>query len=369
MKFTTTREALLAPLQRVSGVIEKRQTLPVLSNVLMELDGGKLTLTGTDLEIQMTASATVDTEQAGSVTLPAKKLLDIVRLLPDGAPVSVELNGGGQDTRALVKSGRSRYQLGTLPADSYPAFDGGSMKDSVTIDGQLLKRALGLTQFAMAISDVRYYLNGMLLDVNGKAFKCVSSDGHRLALYTTYLDENPGSDRQCILPRKGVLELVKLLKEVPDPVTMLFGDNVFGLETPGFGFTAKLIDGRFPDINRVMPRDMAHQITVNTANLKDALNRVSVMSESRASGLEMQVDENGIKLSMALNNEDAQEFVDCQLEGGNVSIGMNPSYLLEAINAVETETITLSLPATLNACLIEQPGNAEAKYLVMPMKL
>ncbi len=367
MKFKATREALIGPLQRVSGVIEKRQTLPILAHVLMQVDSaGRMKLTGTDLEIQMTAEAHVETVEHGDITLPARKLLDVCRLLPDGAMVTLDI----RDEKAILTSGRSRYSMATMPADNYPAFDGGNVDFSATVPAKLLKRAIEKTQHAMAIADVRYYLNGLLIDFDGQTLRLVSSDGHRLALYEDAIDAGEKTDaRQAILPRKGVLELFKLLKDVDEPVTLNFSPNTIGMETDEFGFSAKLIEGRFPDFNRVMPRDFANTLTVDTMTIRSALARVAVLTEGKIKGISLAVKNGVMTLQANAGHDDALEELDVVLEGDGLEVGFNATYLLDSLSQIESGTVTLAFPAAANACLIQQPGDGHFKAIAMPMKL
>ena len=251
MHFVISREALLKPLQMVSGVVERRQTLPVLSNVLMVLDGSELSLTGTDLEVELIGRVPVDqAHEAGAVTVPARKLLDICKSLADDANVEFSLS----DNKLTLKSGRSRYTLTTLPASEFPSVDEEPDTFSLSISQAKLHELLESTSFAMAQQDVRYYLNGMLFEVAPDFLRVVATDGHRLAMETLNMD-NPINDvQQLILPRKGILELSRLLGDEQGEITLTFGQNHIRAKVPAVTFTSKLVDGKFPDYNRVLPK-------------------------------------------------------------------------------------------------------------------
>ena len=366
MKFTIARETLLTPLQQVIGVVEKRQTLPILSNVLLKLTDGQLELTGTDLEVQLVTRTTVETGDAGAVTVPARKLLDICRLLPDKSVVSVEC----KDDRFAIRCGGSRFNLATLPADNYPEFDTGTSELEVAVPAATLRRALEKTTFAMAQQDVRYYLNGLLLDLDGRMLRTVASDGHRLAVFEETL-EIEGEGRQIIVPRKGVLELARLLGEGAETVTVRIAPNTVRVNLGAVSFAAKLIEGRFPDFQRVMPRDLARVMLIDKDIFKGALTRVSVLSNEKYKSIGMEVDEEAVMSLKAQNpeHEEAEERVPVALEGGGLSVGFNAAYLLDAINNVGSAQVRLSFTESANSCLIEDCEDSHFKFIVMPMRL
>jgi DNA polymerase-3 subunit beta len=367
MKFTIARETLLTPLQQVIGVIEKRQTLPILSNVLLKLADGQLELTGTDLEVQLVTRTTVETGGDGAVTVPARKLLDICRLLPDKSTISVEC----REDRFAIRCGSSRFNLSTLPADNYPEFDTGTSELEVAVPAASLSRALEKTTFAMAQQDVRYYLNGLLLDLDGRMLRTVASDGHRLAVFESPLELDADSGRQIIIPRKGVLELGRLLGEGEETVTVQIAPNTVRVNLGAVSFAAKLIEGRFPDFQRVMPRDLARVIWVDKDIFKAALTRVSVLSNEKYKSIAMEVDEEAVMSLKAQNpeHEEAEERVPVQLEGAGLSVGFNAAYLLDAINNVDSARVRLSFTENANSCLIEDSEDSRFKFIVMPMRL
>jgi len=367
MKFTITRENLLTPLQQVVGVVERRQTLPILSNVLLKLSDESLELTGTDLEVQLVTKAAVEGGDPGAVTVPARKFLDICRLLPDRSMVNIEC----RQEKFAIRCGSSRFNLSTLPAENYPEFDAGTPEVEVSVPRNCLRRALEKTVFAMAQQDVRYYLNGLLLDLGGQVLRAVSSDGHRLAFFEATLETGPVESRQIIVPRKGVLELNRLLGEGEDAVSIQIAPNNLRVDLGAVSFAAKLIEGRFPDYQRVMPRELTRVVLVDKAAFKGALTRVSVLSNEKYRGVSMEVGADGAMCLKAQNpeHEEAEERFPVELEGEDISVGFNASYLLDAINNVDSERVKLSFTESGNSCLIEDCEDGQFKFIVMPMRL
>ncbi|MGX2038634.1 DNA polymerase III subunit beta [Methylocaldum sp. MU1018] len=367
MKFAITRESLLTPLQQVVGVIERRQTLPILSNVLLKLSDGTLEFTGTDLEVQLITKTEVEGGDPGAVTVPARKFLDICRLLPERSVVNVDW----RQEKFVIQCGSSRFNLSTLPADSYPEFDAGTPEVEVAVPRNYLRRALEKTVFAMAQQDVRYYLNGLLLDLSGQMLRAVSSDGHRLAFFEQPLEGDSGESRQIIVPRKGVLELNRLLGDGEDPVTVQIAPNNLRVDLGAVSFAAKLIEGRFPDYQRVMPRELTRVVLTDKAAFKGALTRVSVLSNEKYKGISMEVSGEGSMCLKAQNpeHEEAEEKFAVEFEGKDVSVGFNASYLLDAVNNVDSERVRLSFTESANSCLIEDYDDSAFKFIVMPMRL
>lgn len=367
MKFTIPRETLLTPLQQVIGVIEKRQTLPILSNVLLRLGGGQLEFTGTDLEVQLVTRTTVETDDRGAVTVPARKLLDICRLLPDRSALSVEASG----ERFAIRCGNSRFNLSTLPADNYPEFDTGTPELEVAVPAATLKLALAKTTFAMALQDVRYYLNGLLLDLDGHALRTVASDGHRLAVFEETLELDANGGRQIIIPRKGIMELGRLLADGEESVTVQVSPNTVRVNVGPVSFAAKLIEGRFPDYQRVMPRELTRSFTVDKDAFKGALTRVSVLSTEKYKSISLEVDEEATMSLKAQtpDHEEAEERLPVAMEGAGLSVGFNASYLLDAVNNVDSAGVKLSFTEAANSCLLEDLEDSRFKFIVMPMRL
>ncbi len=371
MKFTIAREALLQPLNLVAGVVERRQTLPILSNVLLHLEQGVLSLTGTDSEVELVGRVNIQDPAAvdGAITVPAKKLVDICKSLPDGAVISITIDG----QKAIVKSGRSRFSLSTLSATDFPAIDDEPSNYNFELTQGELKRLIDCTSFAMAQQDVRYYLNGMLLEIKDNVFRTVSTDGHRLAMCTLNRSLAIGVERQVILPRKGVLEMNRLLLSEDDTVALVLGDNHLRAKTDEFTFTTKLVDGKFPDYERVLPQGAVNIANADRSELKQALSRVAILSNEKYRGVRIKFDSDMINI--VANNpeqEEAEEVVSLEYNGNEIEIGFNVSYILDVLSVLNCAQVKLSLVDANSSAKIEESvpnGICEALYVIMPMRL
>jgi len=368
MKFTTPRESLLRPLQLVTGVVERRQTLPVLSNVLVEVDPKGVRLTGTDLEVQLNALVTedVEVEQPGSATIPARKLADIWRSLPEGASVTVQTQGD----RVTVKSGRSRFTLATLPVADFPKVESGQGALELHLGREQVLRLVDQTAFSMAQQDVRYFLNGMLLEVAAGHLRAVATDGHRLAMCTLDAVAKGAERTQVIVPRKGVIELARLLAEGGGDVTLELGRNHLRAASAAFTLTTKLVDGRFPDYEKVIPKGAGQSLVGDRESLRQAFLRASILSNEKYRGVRL-VFEPG-QLTIRANNpeqEEAEEVVAIDYNGAKMEIGFNVSYLQDVLNVLKTDSIRLSAADANSSALIEAPGAEDSVYVVMPMRL
>jgi DNA polymerase III subunit beta len=365
MNFTASREAILKPLQAVIGVVERRQTMPILSNVLLNVAGNKLSVTATDLEVELVAENDVAMKSAGEITVPGRKLHDIFRALPEGAEVEVSLSG----ERLGVKAGRSRFTLSTLKAADFPTVENVASGQGLKVAQKDLHELLQRTQFSMAQQDVRYYLNGLLLEVSGNTLRAVATDGHRLALAEMSVSEKAAKDEQVIVPRKGVLELNRLL-ETEGELSVIIGGNHIRVERPGVRLTSKLIDGRFPDYGRVIPKDPPNVLKADRNLLRQALQRTAILSNEKYRGVRLELSENTIVLHA--NNpeqEEAVETLEVVYGGEDLEIGFNVNYLLDALAAVESEEVEVAMTDGNSSCLIVAPGDRSAKYVVMPMRL
>jgi len=366
MHFVISRDALLKPLQMVSGVVERRQTLPVLSNVLINLDGNELSLTGTDLEVELIGRTAVDEATGdGAITVPARKLLDICKSLADDAVVEFTLN----DNKVTLKSGRSRFTLTTLPAAEFPGVDEEPDSFSVTIAQSRLAELLDHTSFAMAQQDVRYYLNGMLFEVAGDYLRVVATDGHRLAMETLAMSNEIAETQQLILPRKGVMELGRLLGE-QDEITLTFGQNHIRAQVPAFTFTSKLVDGKFPDYNRVLPKGGNKVLLGDCQALRQAFTRVSILSNEKYRGVRVMLS-NG-ELRILANNpeqEEAEEVVEVEYQGDELEIGFNVSYLIDVLTTIDSKKARITLSDPNSSALLDADEGSEAPSVVMPMRL
>ena len=365
----TQRDMLLAPLQSVSGIVEKRHTLPVLSNVLLEKKGDKLTLLATDIEIQITTSTGgASTEGDAAVTVGARKLQDILRSLPESAEVSLNL----EDRRLQVRSGKSRFNLQTLPAEDFPRMalsNGDSQKISVT--QKQFRQLLAQTQFSMAAQDVRYYLNGLLLLVDGHQLRAVATDGHRLAFASMPLDpESEVSRQELILPRKTVLELNRLLADNDELLQIELTSNQIRFQFGQINLVSKLIDGKFPDYERVIPPTLKNIVSLNRAALLQSMIRAAILTNEKFRGVRLVLTPGSLKI-MAANaeQEEAQEEIEVDYSGDVIDVGFNVGYLLDVLNNTSVETIEWGFNDANSSALLTIPGNDRFKYVVMPMRI
>jgi DNA polymerase-3 subunit beta len=366
MKFSAQREVLLQPLSQVIGVVERRQTLPVLANFLIVAQGGRVSITGTDMEVELIASIKADVSTEGDTTIPARKMVDIVRMLPEAAKVSISLEGD----KATLSSGKSRFTLSTLPATEFPATDQVETLEVVKIQEGALKRLLDKTSFAMANQDVRYYLNGLLFEFQDGNLKTVATDGHRLAICELAEDLGVPQNRQLIVPRKGVVELSRMLSDNEDSVELALGKNHIRLVKGSTIFTSKLIDGRFPDYGAVIPVGTDRHINIDKNSFTHALQRASILSNEKYRGVRLEAGGNSVKI-IAHNpqHEEAVEELEAELNFDQIAIGFNVNYLLDALTALDSDAITLELKDANSSCLITVKDDKSNRHVVMPLKL
>lgn len=368
MRFLVSRDALLKPLQLVAGVVEKRQTLPALANVLVSLSGDELSLTGTDLEVEIVGRVVLEEGGVdGEITVPAKKLLDICRSLPDYAHIEFAL----QDQKVSIKSGRSRFTLSSLPASDFPSIELGDNDLAFDCKQSEIRRLLDRTAFAMAQQDVRYYLNGTLWEIRGDSLRVVATDGHRLAMCTRPVELDVNVElKQAILPRKGVLELTRLLTSGEASVQIILGANHIRAKTDSFTFTSKLIDGKFPDYERVLPRGGDKVIIGEREALRQAFHRAAILSNEKYRGVRVSLVEGLITITA--NNpeqEEAEEQVAVSYNGPSIEVGFNVSYLQDVANVLSSENVKMTLADGNSSALIEEPEQSDSLYVVMPMRL
>ncbi|AKH68124.1 DNA polymerase III, beta subunit [Spongiibacter sp. IMCC21906] len=369
MKFSIPRDALIKPLNLVAGVVERRQTLPVLANVQIVTDGNELSLTGTDLEVELIGRVSLEPSSGavpGEITVPAKKLVDICKALPEGAQVDIQLD----EQKLIIKSGRSRFQLSTLSASDFPSVEQGKGGQRFTVKQGDLKRLIEKTNFAMAQQDVRYYLNGMLFEVESGHLRVVATDGHRLAMATLPCDINVDQPSQVILPRKGVIELSRLLMNEDQDAEVIVSNNHIRVVTQDFTFTSKLIDGKFPDYERVLPRGSTKLVLGSRSELKQAFARTAILSNEKYRGIRIVLSSGNLQI--IANNpeqEEAEETVAVDYQGESLEIGFNVSYLLDVLSAVSGDTVKFSLSDANSSALIEESESEDCQYVVMPMRL
>ena len=366
MKFTISREVLLQPLSQVVGVVERRQTLPVLANFMLSARDGRLTVTGTDMEVELISSVPADVVQEGEITVPARKLVDIVKALPDGANIKVSVS----DEKATLNAGRSRFTLATLPASEFPATDQVETLENIAVAEVSLKKMMDKTSFAMANQDVRYYLNGLLFDFAGQQLRAIATDGHRLAICDLESSVDITSDRQLIVPRKGVMELSRMLSGDEDEVTLAIGRNHVRLVKGETTFTSKLIDGRFPDYKAVVPVGADKQMLVDKATFIQALQRAAILSNEKYKGVKLEAAGSTIKI-VAHNpqHEEAVEEIEAELNFDRLAVGFNVTYLLDALMAIDTDQVSLELKDANSSCLVSAPDSDINRHVVMPLKL
>ena len=365
MKFSLSREALLKPLQLVIGVVERRQTLPILSNVLFSLSDKNLSITGTDLEVEIVGlTAVSDSEEEGSVTISARKTLDICRSLPEGATLKFSSSEG----KASIQSGKSKFMLSTLPASEFPTVDEGEKSLEFSVSGKDLQKLIESTSFAMAQQDVRYYLNGMLWELTSGQIRTVATDGHRMALADGKCDLALEEPLKAIVPRKGVVELQRLLDD--DSVKIVIGINHIRVIGGDYQFTSKIVDGAYPDYDRVLPKGGDKVIQADRLELKGAFGRAAILSNEKYRGVRLSISEDSLKI--VANNpeqEEAQEDMEVNYKGEALEIGFNVSYLLDVFNTLEQRDIKMTLLNSNSSVLIESVSDESALYVVMPMRL
>jgi DNA polymerase-3 subunit beta len=366
MKFSIRREALLQPISQVVGVVERRQTLPVLANFLISAKGGKLSITGTDMEVELLTTVETDIASEGETTVPARKLVDIVRMLPDGVDITAVLEGD----KLTVSSGRGRYTLATLPATEFPATDQVETLEIFKIQEVSLKTLLDKTAFAMANQDVRYYLNGLLFDFHDGTLSTVATDGHRLAMCDLGADLGLADDRQLIVPRKGVLEMTRMLSDTEDLVELAIGKNHVRLVKDSTVFTSKLIDGRFPEYRAVVPKGTDRHIRLDRQSFTQALQRAAILSNEKYRGVRLEATGTSLKI-IAHNpqHEEAVEEVEAALNFDQIAIGFNVTYLLDALTAIEADNVVMELKDANSSCLITADPGSSDRHVVMPLKL
>ncbi|MGY6629948.1 MAG: DNA polymerase III subunit beta [Wenzhouxiangella sp.] len=365
MKFSIPREALLAPIAQVVNVVERRQTLPVLANFLIEAVDDGLRITGTDMEVELVARANAEVAQSGSITVPARKLVDICRALPDGVQMNIQLN----DDKLAIHAGRSRFTLSTLPASEFPSSDQSESLASYQVSQSKLRRLVDKTSFAMAHQDVRHYLNGLLLEFRGDQLRAVATDGHRLALSEMDADL-PGEQRSLIVPRKGVLEINRILEDIDEPLNVIVGQGFLRIDRERIIMTTKLIDGRFPDYEAVIPMATDNALQANRSEMIDALQRAAILSNEKYRGVRLDM-EPGIVRVVAHNpqQEEAIEEIEAEHNFDHLKVGFNVNYLLDALNAIDGDQVRVALRDANSSCLVTAIDSDNVRQVVMPLKL
>nr|WP_136250693.1 DNA polymerase III subunit beta [Ningiella ruwaisensis] len=376
MNFTISRESFLQPLQLVSGAVERRHTLPILANVLLKVEQESLWMTGTDLEVELIANVPLGgaSHSDGQITVPAKKLLDIVRGLPEDVSIVFEVS----ENKAVLKSGRARYSLSTLSADDYPNLEDWEGESEFEISQHALKHLIDSVQFSMAQQDVRYYLNGMSLETSENEIRTVATDGHRLAMSVHPYDNGSLPVKQVIIPRKGVMEIARLIDDSDANIKVQLGSNHIRIFSKSFIFTSKLVDGRFPDYNRVVPKNTDKGLVVARELIKSAFSRAMILTNEKFKGVRLNLEQSELKIT-ATNpeQEQAEEIIDVDYDGESLEIGFNVAYLIDALNAIDTQSVIFKLSDSNASALVhgmKKEGDKlvdedSSQYVIMPMRL
>ena len=358
---------VLTALQSVAGIVERRHTLPILANVLLRKHGEMIQLITSDLEIQIRTTAQLGGDDGDfSTTVGARKLIDILRTMPADQIVSLE----SSQNRLILKGGKSKFTLQTLPAEDFPLVqEAASFGPSFSVPQKVLKQLLSQVSFAMAVHDIRYYLNGILFVAEGKTLSLVATDGHRLAFTSATLDvEVP--KQEVILPRKTVLELQRLLSDAEGAIEMQFANNQAKFGFGGMEFVTKLVEGKFPDYNRVIPKDHRNQVTLGRAPLLAALQRTAILTSEKFKGVRLNFDANTLRV--ACNNAEQEEAVDeldIDYSGDPIEIGFNVTYLMDALGNMNQDMVSVALQDSNSSALVTIPENEQFKYVVMPMRI
>lgn len=366
MQMKINREVLLKPLINVTGIVERRHTLPILSNLLLEAKNNNIKLTATDLEMQISLNIATEIKEELSTTISAKKFLDICRSLPE----AIDIDMTTKDSRMTVRAGKSRFNLQTLPAPDYPIMtkvSGESIK--IQISQIEFKRLLKQVEFAMAQQDIRYYLNGLLLEVNENKLNLVGTDGHRLSFTSVTLNESYEKS-EVILPRKTVIELIKLLEDSDEEITIEIAAGQVNFVFGEISLISKVIDGKFPDYHRVIPTAHGNTFTANRVEVLTAMQRASILSNEKYRGIRMVLSENNLKLiSTNTEQEEAEEELEINYNQDSLDIGFNVTYLIDVLNNTQQENINFSFADANSSCLITVPEDSDYKYVVMPMRI
>lgn len=367
MEFSTHRSDLLSALQSVISVVERKQTMPILSCVLIDVRDDHLVITATDLELELITFCSANVTSAGARAVPARKLYDIVRGLPNEAEIKIDLHEG----HVRLRYGRARFMLSHMPGEDWPKIEDFESESRLEVKEGSLKRLLERTEFAMAQQDVRYYLNGLLIVLRADLIRCVGTDGHRLALSDTDADLTLDHPLEAIIPRKAVLELNKLLDSSADAVVALqLSRNHMRIELPGLKFTTKLIDGRFPDYERVIPADNDKRMTANRETVRQALRRIAILSNEKFGGVQLSLSEGRLAIqSQNVDKEVAEDELEVNYQEEPLVIGFNVHYLLDALGAMSSDEFTLDLSGESSSGLLQEAGNSASRFVVMPMRL
>ena len=361
------QEKILGALQSVSGIVERRHTLPILANVLLRKTGAQVELTTSDLEIQVRTTQELGGDEASfNTTVGARKLIDILRSLPADQLVSLS----AAQNKLTLQAGKSRFTLQTLPAEDFPLVNESvDFGPAFSVPQKTLRGLVNQVHFAMAVHDIRYYLNGILFIAEGKQLTLVATDGHRLALAQATLD-NEVPKQEVILPRKTVLELQRLLKDEDTPIEMRFAANQAKFSFSGMEFVTKLVEGKFPDYNRVIPKGHRNAVTLGRAPLLSCLQRAAILTSDKFKGVRVNIEPGTLRIASSnAEQEEAKEELEIDYAGDEIEIGFNVTYLIDALSNMSAEMVKIELQDTNSSALITVPDLAGFKYVVMPMRI
>ena len=365
MDFYITKEEVVKSINLTLGVVEKRQTLPILSNVLFEVDESSLKLTATDLESEISTTSTISNfKSGGKITAPARKLSDLCRLMPDLAEIHFYLDG--DNLKIETESGR--YNLSTLPSEDFPVFETEDTQSQINISSQNLKNLITKTSFAMGNQDWRHYLNGLYMMIDDKVITTVATDAHRLAMATSSLNEASSESTSGIVPRKSINEIGKLVGDESENVVIQLGQTSIAANVSGTTFVSKLIEGKFPDYEQVIPSGESSLLVVDRKNFSESLSRVSVLSSEKYKGVRIITKKDSLNISA--NNpekEQGEENLSCEYQGEEIDIAFNVNYLQEILSTIDSEKIEINFFGSEKSCLITDPNSENLKYVVMPL--
>lgn len=367
MQFIVSQETIARPLQLICSIVERRATLPILSTILLHAHGDQLSMTSTDMELEMIVTLSVTVEQEGKIAVSARKFLDICRALPSNATISFK----AQDGKAIVRAGKSRFSLATLPSEDFPDSEGANYIDEISLPQSALKSLLDETSFAMASQDVRYYLNGLLLEREENILRAVATDGHRLALGSLTIANSITEKSSIIIPRKAIIELGRLLNDSDDTVTIAFSNQQIKVELPDLHFTSKLIDGQFPSYERVIPLGGDKEVIAEREQLKQALSRAAILSSDKQRSVRINL-ESGLLKATVINQEQesAEEEISVEYTGAPLEIAFNNAYLLDLLSAIPDDKVKMVFSDENSSALITPTNdNLHRQYVVMPMRL
>ncbi len=366
MRFTIRQEQLIHPLQMIGGIVERRQTTPILSNMLLRVTPQQLSITGTDLEVEMITHINIENAEPGETTLPARKIIDICRALPIEMDIEIKTDKG----RAIIRSGKSRFTLSTLPSNEFPELSQLTELVEFSLSQRELKQLIDNISFSMAQQDVRYFLNGICMEFGDGFLRTVATDGHRLALCSVAFKQPINKQQQVIIPRKAIIELSRLLVEQDEPITVQIGKNHIKFLFPSLVFSAKLIDGQFPDYQRVIPVNNANELVTDRIQLFQALKRASILSNEKHRSVRLKFGDNRLRVfAHNQEQEEAEEEIPVQYQGEEQEIGFNVTYLLEALQVINDQLVRIYFGDANSSCLITCSNQAECSYVIMPMRL